>query len=187
MIITITAPSGAGKSTLTKGLMETFPDSRPLESITTRPQRDTDSSGEYVYVTQEAFQSMLDQGEFLWHVQPHGSPWYGTRKGTIDAALESQNYFFASLVPSVVEPLHTYAHTKGKGDAVRSLYLYLDNEEEQRRRILERNDNTADLEKRLLTRSWNELAHKVTYPLRILDVTQPREQVLTEAVRYITE
>lgn len=83
-LFTIVAPSGAGKSSLVAGLLEHNPAIRLSVSTTTRAPRPGEVSGrEYHFVTREAFQALIDAGEFLEHAEVYGN-FYGTSKKWIE-------------------------------------------------------------------------------------------------------
>ncbi len=184
MILTIAGPSGSGKTTVLERLRERIPGARPLESVTTRPMRATDQPGEYKQVTDAEFDRLIEQDEFLWHVAVH-SYRYGTRKKAVEEALQT-GHVVAILVLEAVEQLHAYAATIGAGDMVRSIYLRLDDTDEQRRRLEGRRD-TKDIEERIIEcKTWNEKARQAKYPLHIIDAAKPKEEVLGEALEYFT-
>jgi guanylate kinase len=81
----IVAPSGAGKSSLVNALLEKDPSIRLSISFTTRPPRPGEENGrEYHFVTREAFEDMIREGEFLEHAEVYGNL-YGTSRKWIEA------------------------------------------------------------------------------------------------------
>lgn len=180
MILTITGPSGVGKTTLLHNLLKAYPEAYALESVTTRAPRPTDE-GSYVYVNEEKFKKMEEQGEFLWTVSPHGKR-YGMRKEPLDKAL-AEGLAVSILVIEAVEKLHAYAQ---KG-AVRSFYVEIDNEEDLRKRFQSRGDMTVEqVEARILEcRSWNERAKSSSVPFEYLNGATTREGLFQEASELI--
>ncbi len=83
-LFTVVAPSGAGKSSLIGGLVERDPSIRLSVSYTTRPPRRGEEEGrEYHFVTREAFEALIKQGEFLEYAEVYGN-FYGTSKKWIE-------------------------------------------------------------------------------------------------------
>lgn len=83
-LFTVVAPSGAGKSSLIGGLVERDPSIRLSVSYTTRPPRRGEEQGrEYHFVTREAFEALIKQGEFLEYAEVYGN-FYGTSKKWIE-------------------------------------------------------------------------------------------------------
>jgi guanylate kinase len=76
----ISAPSGSGKSTLTNELRRTVPNLDFSISYTTRSPRGSEVSGrEYVFVSRDEFERMIQQDEFLEHAEVFGN-YYGTAR-----------------------------------------------------------------------------------------------------------
>jgi guanylate kinase len=87
----VSSPSGAGKTTLTRRLLEEFAGPPPQlafsVSYTTRPQRPGEVEGrDYHFVTPEAFERMVQRGEFAEHAFVFGNR-YGTAQAPVEAAL----------------------------------------------------------------------------------------------------
>ena len=79
-VIVVTGTSGAGKGTLEAAIMPHVPELELAVSATTRERRDGEEEGrEYYFVTDAEFQSMLEAGEFLEHVDFE----WGQRVGTL--------------------------------------------------------------------------------------------------------
>lgn len=85
-VFIISAPSGSGKSTLVRSLMTNVPGLKFSISYTTREKRGAEKDGEdYHFVSREAFEAMLERGEFLEWAQVFGN-YYGTHRGILDEA-----------------------------------------------------------------------------------------------------
>ena len=182
MILSITGPSGVGKTTLMHNLLGVLPGAKPLTSVTTRSPRPTDEPGEYEYVSQEEFDAIADAGAFLWQARAYINR-YGTRKAIIDEALASPTLYLPALVIDAVKTLHAYAAEVGKTEAVRSLYLHIQDESELRARFTERGDKPEEAEARIAEcRSWNKNAKESGVPFIYLEATKTREEIVENAL-----
>jgi guanylate kinase len=88
----ISAPSGTGKTTLVKALVETLPGITVSISHTTRARRPAEVDGlNYYFITQDEFQDMIDQNDFLEHATVFGH-FYGTsRRWVADTLARGQD------------------------------------------------------------------------------------------------
>lgn len=88
VLVIVSSPSGAGKTTLCQRLLREFgPQLEFSVSYTTRSIRPGEVNGrDYWFVTPEAFQLMVDRGEFAEHAIVHQNR-YGTAKAPIERAL----------------------------------------------------------------------------------------------------
>jgi guanylate kinase len=83
----VSAPSGAGKTSLVAALLAADPHVRKSVSYTTRRPRPGEVDGrEYHFVSDEAFERMVESGEFLEHARVHGNR-YGTGRKWVAAQL----------------------------------------------------------------------------------------------------
>ena len=88
-LFVIAAPSGAGKTSLVNALLARRPELRLSISHTTRRARETERHGrEYYFVTPEAFQTSIEQGDFLEHAHVFGNH-YGTARGPVERELDA--------------------------------------------------------------------------------------------------
>lgn len=84
----ISAPSGAGKTTLCRMAAAYFPEIRNSVSYTTRKPRPGEVNGkDYWFVEDEAFDRMVEGGEFLEYAGVYGRR-YGTSKKDLEALLD---------------------------------------------------------------------------------------------------
>jgi guanylate kinase len=80
----VSAPSGAGKTTLVSGLIAADPLIRKSVSYTTRKPRPGEEEGrDYYFISEEKFEGMRAEGEFLETARVHGNL-YGTSRRTVD-------------------------------------------------------------------------------------------------------
>ena len=85
LVVVVTGTSGAGKGTLEKVLLERMPELELAVSATTRDQRPGEVNGrEYWFITPEKFERLVEDGEFLEHVD---LPW-GARSGTLRSEID---------------------------------------------------------------------------------------------------
>lgn len=86
LILILSAPSGAGKTSLCRELFKTFPDMRESVSYTTRAPRAGEVEGEaYHFVTNDVFESMVEDDAFAEWAEVHGNK-YGTALRTLEDA-----------------------------------------------------------------------------------------------------
>jgi len=89
LLFVIAAPSGAGKTTLVRRLMAENSNLQFSVSYTTRPQRSTETEGiDYHFITPEAFEAMIDAGDFLEHANVFDYQ-YGTSKSQVESLLHA--------------------------------------------------------------------------------------------------
>ncbi|HEX9380620.1 MAG TPA: guanylate kinase [Gaiellaceae bacterium] len=85
LVVVVTGTSGAGKGTLERLLLERMPELELAVSATTREQRPGEKNGrEYWFITEEKFDRLVEDEEFLEHVD---LPW-GARSGTLRSEID---------------------------------------------------------------------------------------------------
>lgn len=78
LLLIISGPSGVGKTTITRGVERSIPGAVFSVSATTRAKTEADVEGvDYHFVSDAAFQAMVDRHEFLEHAGVFGKR-YGT-------------------------------------------------------------------------------------------------------------
>jgi guanylate kinase len=88
LLLVVSSPSGAGKTTLCHRLIDEFPNIVFSVSYTTRPIRRGEEEGtDYHFVDNDAFDRMVDAGEFAEWAEVHGNR-YGTTVQAVRQALE---------------------------------------------------------------------------------------------------
>lgn len=88
-LYTVSAPSGAGKTSLVKALIDTVDTAKVSISHTTRSIRPGEEDGvNYHFVSQQQFQTMLNDQAFLEHAEVFGN-YYGTSRQWVEQALQA--------------------------------------------------------------------------------------------------
>ena len=86
-LIIITSPSGGGKGTLIRRALRRDRRIGFSVSFTTRDVRPREVDGkDYSFISQEAFDRLVDEGEFLEYANVHGHC-YGTSRSRVDAMI----------------------------------------------------------------------------------------------------
>ena len=87
LLVVISGPSGVGKDAVVAEMRRLFPDLFFAVTATTRPKRLGEVDGyDYVFLTPERFQELLEQDEFLEHAEVYGKR-YGVPKQFVRDAL----------------------------------------------------------------------------------------------------
>ncbi len=138
MLLIISGPSGTGKDTLVKKLMDNAPSFRFSCSVTTRKPRVGEIEGiHYYFVSDEEYQRMVDNGEFLEHADVHGNRYGTLRKpvedmmkqghnvlldidpqGAISVMENAADYVSVFILPPSFEDLRVRLHTRNTDDPV---------------------------------------------------------------------
>ncbi len=85
----VSAPSGTGKTTLCRKLVSSIPNLHFSVSFTTRdPRPDEKHDTDYSFISRDAFQLMIERGEFLEWAEVHGAL-YGTSKKRVEELLHA--------------------------------------------------------------------------------------------------
>ncbi|MCH9852883.1 MAG: guanylate kinase [Alphaproteobacteria bacterium] len=88
-MLVISSPSGAGKTTLSRALFQNHPDLKLSVSVTTRKPRSNEIEGvHYHFVSDEKFQTMIDNDEFLEYATVFKHR-YGTPRKQIEQTLDN--------------------------------------------------------------------------------------------------
>ncbi len=107
-ILTLSGPSGVGKTTIAKLLLAKNSHVKVVQSVTTRPPRQSDMYGEYRHVSPGEFETMDRRNTFLWTTEYAGLR-YGTRKESVAELFQDRHAIGVMfLVPDVLPILEGY-------------------------------------------------------------------------------
>ena len=152
-IFIVCAPSGCGKGTIIKQLLEQDPSVFLSVSATTRAPRPGEVPGEsYLYVTKEAFFHLIETDGLLEYAQFCGN-FYGTPRAPVEAHTKEGRDVLLEIEIEGAKQVKRLCP-----DAV-SVYILPPSMAELRRRLTDRNTETAEVIERRLLRAKEEIPY----------------------------
>lgn len=183
MLVTLSGPAGSGKSVQAEKLVEEG--FTRLVSITTRPvTAEEEKSGEYRHVPLATFEEMVHNGDFAWHIERYNNH-YGTPKRALMETLQPSPLYVATLTVDKVALLHGISIHAGLVHHVRSIYLFIKDEQELKRRLTHRNRAGDIVAERLDFARWNDEARQHADMFCWINAKQSPDEVRDDALRYI--
>ncbi len=139
----LSGPSGVGKTSILHRVLRRL-DAVFSVSCTTRAAAAGEVDGrDYRFIDEDAFQSMIDRGEFLEHAQVFGRNWYGTPRAPIDAALGAGRLVVLDI------DVHGARQVRQRMPEVLGIFILPPSEAELHRRLAERGrEDAAAIERR---------------------------------------
>ena len=146
-ILVFSGPSGAGKSTLINYLLDEFDCAGLTVSHTTRKPRAGETDGRsYHFVTKEKFLKMLENDEFVEHIECFGN-YYGTSKKAINDIFQHKDICVLDLE---YEGAYAILHDENFKNKCVGILVLPPSFNVLKRRLIERHSETAEsLDKRL--------------------------------------
>ena len=156
IMIILSSPSGVGKTTLTKKIQQKNQSFKISVSHTTRTPRSNEIDGvDYFFVSKLKFKELIDKKKFYEFAKIFDN-YYGTLKENVDQSILKNDIIFD------IDWQGTKQLSKFKNLNLTKIYLITDNKEELKKRLINRNQNTADeIEKRFKSfdediQHWND-------------------------------
>ena len=156
IMIILSSPSGVGKTTLTKKIQQKNQSFKISVSHTTRTPRSNEIDGvDYFFVSKLKFKELIDKKKFYEYAKIFNN-YYGTLKENVDQSILKNDIIFD------IDWQGTKQLSKFKNLNLIKIYLITDNKEELKKRLINRNQNTADeIEKRFKSfdkdiQHWND-------------------------------
>lgn len=88
LLLVISGPSGSGKTTIARAVEERLGAIFSV-SATTRPRSDSERRGrDYQFLTEQAFEDLVNRGAFLEHARVYGRHRYGTPREPVQRHLD---------------------------------------------------------------------------------------------------
>ncbi len=151
LVFIVSGPSGSGKSTLVQRLLA-LPETMHSISCTTRPPRATESTGKcYHFVSEDEFERMVAQDEFLEYARVFGKHHYGTPRKWLDEARQKK----LDLVLEI--DVQGAAQVKKKLPEAVALFIVPPSRAELERRLRERGQDSEEDIARRLKRARDEI------------------------------
>ena len=183
LLIIISSPSGAGKSTLSRRLLEWDRDIRFSVSATTRAPRPGEVDGEhYFFLSKEKFAELVAGGNMLEHATVFGNS-YGSPRGPVEEAINGGKDLLFDIDWQGGQQIRASA----LGKHVLSIFILPPSMKELERRLITRDQDSAEVIQKRMQQSRDEISHWPEYDYVLvnddLDATETRLRTIIEAER----
>ncbi len=159
----VSAPSGAGKTSLLKALSERMGDLRLSVSHTTRQQRPGEQDGvDYHFVSPEAFDRLVEQGEFIEHARVFGNA-YGTSRAMIEGSLREGQDVILEI------DWQGARQVRAAMDDVVSVFILPPSREVLRERLQSRGQDSSEVIEGRMRDAREEMSHYAEYDYLIVN------------------
>jgi guanylate kinase len=164
LMLVLSSPSGAGKTTLSRRLLENDNGLSLSVSMTTRPKRAGERDGiDYVFVTGDAFDMAVRNGELLEHATVFDHR-YGTPKAPVDVTLGRGRDVLFDIDWQGTQQLRE----KAREDLV-SIFVLPPSHGELERRLKARAQDSDDVVARRMAKANDEISHWAEYDYVIVN------------------
>lgn len=164
LMLVISSPSGAGKTSLSRQLRLNHPDLEPSVSCTTRSARPGEIEGrEYHFVSWDAFDRMIAEGQFLEWAEVHENR-YGSPREPVEQALSA-----GKDVLFDVDWQGAKSIGEAGGEDVVKVFILPPTMAELRRRLYARAEDDPAVIERRLSRAKGEIARWTDYDYVIVN------------------
>lgn len=183
LLVILSSPSGAGKSTLARRLLEWDAEIQFSVSATTRKPRPGEIEGvDYSFLSEDAFQRMVEDGQMLEHARVFNNR-YGSPRGPVESAMESGIDVLFDIDWQGAQQIVRSQLAR----FVLSIFLLPPSIDELRSRLESRGQDSADVIAQRMRNSWDEISHWSDYDYVLinddLDKTEERLRNIVMAER----
>jgi len=170
-ILILSGPSGSGKSSLLKYLLANFDNTTVSVSVTTREPRQNEVHGvDYEFISKDEFQKLIDNDELLEYEEVHGN-FYGTKKETIDIALN-----FGEIVIFDIDTRGKKSLEKFYKDIMISVFITTPTKETLEERLRLRDSETEEKIQQRLSNAKYEMENLPSYDFVIINDSLEKAQ-----------
>lgn len=177
-VLCVSGPSGSGKTSLCDKLANELQYARRSISVTTRPQRSREISGQdYIFVSRSQFEEMKKRNDFLETAEVFGNC-YGTPRQPVEESLKA-----GDIIVMDIDTVGAMNVKKSLGERCVTVFVKPPSMEELKRRLEERKQNDSkDLQKRL-QEAEREIREADSYEYVI--VNQDFDQAYAELLKIV--
>ena len=162
----ISAPSGAGKTSLIEALINSIDNILVSVSYTTRPMRNGETEGEdYHFVTQEAFQKMVEEAVFLEHAEVFGNA-YGTSELSVRDKLENSQDVILEIDWQGAQQVRK---TLTNDIDLTSIFILPPSKKTLKDRLQKRAQDDSEVIKKRMAQAANDMSHYVEYDYVVIN------------------
>ena len=163
VILILSGPSGVGKTTLSTALIEADPGTVIAVSHTTRPSRPGEIDGEdYHFVSKSKFLELVKNGEMLEYAEVYDHL-YGTSRDSLQQSLEKRKNVILDI------DWQGARNVKAIYPEAVSVYILPPTEHETEKRLISRQQDTADVIKSRMSTYKEQASHQHEYDHTIVN------------------
>ena len=164
-VIIISSPSGAGKTTLCRMLVQNDPLIKLSISTTTRPKRPQEiSNQDYVFVSQEEFNKLRDNDEFLEYAKVFNNFYASPKKMVIDEMNKGHIVLFDIDWQGARQ-----IKEKLPKDSVVSIFILPPSLPELERRLRARAQDSEEIVQQRMAEALQEISHYHEYDFVLIN------------------
>ncbi len=164
LMIALSSPSGAGKTSMARELLAQDDQLTLSISYTTRPQRNGEiDHKDYHFVTQDAFDTLLQESAFLEHAKVFNH-YYGTPRDYVETSLAQGKDVLFDIDWQGVQQLAQVA----RSDLV-SIFVLPPSWSELERRLRNRAQDSEEIVQHRMSKASSEMSHWAEYEYVIIN------------------
>jgi guanylate kinase len=171
----IAGPTAVGKGTVVRHILQEHPEIALSVSATTRKPRPGEVDGvDYLFVSNEEFDRMIEESELLEYATVHQSNRYGTPRGPVEKALEAGRQIILEI------DIQGAQLVKESMPEANLIFIAPPSLEELKRRLISRGTESPEEAEIRLETAQTELAAKDSFDHVVIntDVAQCAREVL---------
>ncbi|PIR48459.1 guanylate kinase [Candidatus Peregrinibacteria bacterium CG10_big_fil_rev_8_21_14_0_10_55_24] len=181
-LVLLIGPSGVGKSVILRALMERHPEVHIPRSATTRARRPREDDHLYRFVTEEAFDALIEDGAMIEWAVVHGGARYGTLVEEIIPFIENGDVVLREVDVQGFDSIRSHRYFRDGGSyALESVFILPQSKEQLIERIKNRAPISADELERRVASMEQELTYAHLCDYQIVN----REGALSSTVKEI--
>ena len=163
IMVILSSPSGVGKTTLTKKIQQKHQNFKISVSHTTRSPRSNEVDGvDYHFVSKKKFEELIENNKFYEYAKIFEN-YYGTLKKDVDETLLKNDILFD------IDWQGTKQLSKFKKLNLIKIFLITKNKDELKKRLVKRNQNSANEVKKRFESFDEDINHWSDYDYIIIN------------------
>ncbi len=163
IMVILSSPSGVGKTTLTKKIQQKHQNFKISVSHTTRSPRSNEVDGvDYHFVSKKKFEELIENNKFYEYAKIFEN-YYGTLKKDVDETLLKNDILFD------IDWQGTKQLSKFKNLNLVKIFLITKNKDELKKRLVKRNQNSANEVKKRFDSFDEDINHWSDYDYIIIN------------------
>jgi len=163
IMVILSSPSGVGKTTLTKKIQQKHQNFKISVSHTTRSPRSNEVDGvDYHFVSKKKFEELIENNKFYEYAKIFEN-YYGTLKKDVDETLLKNDILFD------IDWQGTKQLSKFKNLNLVKIFLITKNKDELKKRLVKRNQNSANEVKKRFESFDEDINHWSDYDYIIIN------------------